>query len=151
LQEQNVQVAAGQIGQQPVPAGQDFQLVMTTLGRLTEPEQFGDVVLKTTQGGKDGSNAVIVRLRDVAILELGAQQYDQSCTLDGKPSVALAIYQLPGSNALATANEVYKKMGELRQRFPDGLQYQVVYDTTPFIKESIKEVLKTLRDAVILV
>ena len=93
----------------------------------------------------------VVRLRDVARLELGAQQYDQSCTLDAEPSVALSIYQLPGSNALDTAKAVYAKMQELRQRFPEGIQYKIVYDTTPFIHESIVEVLKTLRDAVILV
>src|SRR5205085_1943341 len=83
--------------------------------------------------------------------ELGSQQYDQSCTLDGKPSVALSIYQLPGSNALDTAHGVYAKMKELKERFPDGLDYKIVYDTTPFIKESVNEVFYTLRDAVILV
>ena len=93
----------------------------------------------------------IVRLRDVARVELGSQQYDQSCTLDGKPSVALSIYQLPGSNALETAQGVYAKMEELKTRFPDGLDYQIVYDTTPFIRESVDEVFNTLRDAVILV
>ena len=92
-----------------------------------------------------------MRLRDVARIELGSQQYDQSCTLDGKPSVALSIYQLPGSNALKTAQGVYAKMDELKPRFPAGLEYKIVYDTTPFIKESIVEVFKTLRDAIILV
>ena len=84
-------------------------------------------------------------------VELGSQQYDQSCTLDGQPSVALSIYQLPGSNALETAKGVYAKMEELKTRFPDGLDYRIVYDTTPFIRESVDEVFKTLRDAVILV
>ena len=93
----------------------------------------------------------IVRLRDVARVELGSQQYDQSCTLDGKPSVALSIYQLPGSNALDTADGVYAKMKELKTRFPEGLDYKIVYDTTPFIRESVDEVFYTLRDAVILV
>ncbi len=93
----------------------------------------------------------IVRLRDVARVELGSRQYDQSCTLDGKPSVAVSIYQLPGSNALETASGVYDKMRELKTRFPDGLDYRIVYDTTPFIHESVAEVFKTLRDAVILV
>ena len=87
----------------------------------------------------------------MARVELGSQQYDQSCTLDGKPSVALSIYQLPGSNALETADGVYAKMKELKTRFPDGLDYQIVYDTTPFIRESVNEVFHTLRDAVILV
>src|SRR5436853_531779 len=88
----------------------------------------------------------IVRLRDVARVERGAQQYDQSCTLDGQPSVALSVYQLPGSNALDTAHGVYAKMKELKERFPDGLDYKIVYDTTPFIKESVNEVFYTLRD-----
>ena len=92
-----------------------------------------------------------MRLRDVGRIELGSQQYDQSCTLDGKPSVALSIYQLPGSNAIKTAQGVYAKMEELKKRFPEGLDYQIVYDTTPFIRESIIEVFKTLRDAIILV
>ena len=93
----------------------------------------------------------IVRLRDVAKVVGGAQQYDQSCTLDSRPSVALSIYQLPGSNALDTAQGVYAKMKELKTRFPDGLDYEIVYDTTPFISESVYEVFYTLRDAVILV
>src|SRR4029077_430332 len=93
----------------------------------------------------------LVPLRDVARVELGSQQYDQAATLDGQPSVALSIYQLPGSNALDTANGVYAKMKELKTRFPDGLDYQIVYDTTPFIRESVNEVFRTLRDAVILV
>src|SRR5262249_6551257 len=93
----------------------------------------------------------IVRLRDVARVELGSQQYEQSCTLDGQPSVALSIYQLPGSNALETAGGVYAKMEELKARFPEGLDCQIVYDTTPFIRESVNEVFSTLRDAVILV
>ena len=185
INQQNVQVAAGAIGQQPVPVGQQFQLTINTLGRLERPDQFADIILKTSQGNAQSSSASngnpstagsgtissnssspsaqsigIVRIRDVVVkdtetgregVELGAQQYDQSCTLDGKPSVALSIYQLPGSNALDTARGVYKKMKELKTRFPEGLDYKIVYDTTPFISESIYEVLYTLRDAVILV
>jgi multidrug efflux pump subunit AcrB len=288
ISQQNIQVAAGQIGQQPVPRGQQFQLTVNTQGRLTDPEQFADIILKgggqsnsllaaqgtnsgqgstTTTGGQSGTSGStdsqdtptmqatgIVRLRDVvrqnrfyfrlrfdaaklaehnlqssdvvnelrtgprftitddpdsppvegegltwvAVLggiqapreqvvadttlafgseapvrlgdlvrrdggiehleardepgvERGAQQYDQSCTLDGRPSVALSIYQLPGSNALETAGGVYAKMKELKARFPDGLDYKIVYDTTPFIRESVNEVFYTLRDAVILV
>ncbi len=195
ISQQNVQVAAGQIGQQPVPRGQQFQLTINTLGRLVEPEQFGDIIVKagsqtrlgdagvtrtaaarrptaraperterpsfqggaTDQGGSNSQGSPmaqatgIVRLRDVARVELGSQQYDQSCTLDGQPSVALSIYQLPGSNALETAAGVYAKMKELKTRFPDGLDYKIVYDTTPFIRESVNEVFNTLRDAVILV
>jgi hydrophobe/amphiphile efflux-1 (HAE1) family protein len=151
LNEQNIQVAAGQVGQQPVPDGQNFQLTMSTLGRLMEPEQFGEIILKTSSRGQNGQGVAVVRLRDVARIELGAQQYDQSCTLDTEPSVALSIYQLPGSNALKTAKAVYAKMRELETRFPVGLQYKIVYDTTPFINESVWEVLKTLRDAILLV
>jgi len=95
--------------------------------------------------------ASIVRLADVARVELGAQQYSQTCTLDGQSSVALSIFQLPGSNAIATAKSVYTTMEQLRKRFPPGIDYKIVYDTTPFIKESIVEVFKTLRDALILV
>jgi multidrug efflux pump len=181
---QNLQVAAGAIGEEPVPAGQKFQLTINTLGRLTDPDQFRDIVLKVYTGGSastssssttasgsggnpttsspasssqtsDSSNlaqaASVVRLRDVGTVELGAQQYDQSCTLDGKPSVALSIYQLPGSNALDTAKGVYAKMKELKKRFPEGVDYEIVYDTTPFIQQSVTEVFKTFRDAVILV
>src|SRR6476659_7281865 len=144
-EQQNIQVAAGQTGQPPVPGGQVFQYTMTTLGRLADAQQFEDMILKT---GADGS---IVRMRDVARVELGAQGYDQTCTLDGKPSVALSVYQLPGSNALDVANKVRAKMEELKDRFAAGLDYAVVYDTTPFITESIKEVFKTLLDAVLLV
>ena len=145
IQQQNAQVAAGQIGQPPVPTGQMFQYTMTTLGRLADADQFADMILKTDATGR------IVRMKDVARIELGAQGYDQTCTLDGRPSVALSIYQLPGSNALKTANLVRAKMEELKGRFPKGLEYAIVYDTTPFITESISEVFKTLRDAVILV
>ncbi len=180
ISSQNVQVAAGQIGQQPVPKGQQFQLTINTLGRLTDPEQFADIIIKVgtvgtqttqtsdssgqggtatqpAQSGQAGMSSPtpqatsVVRLRDVARVELGAQQYDQSATLDGQPTVALSIYQLPGTNALQTAQGVYKKMKELKARFPDGLDYEIVYDTTPFIRESVNEVFKTLRDAVILV
>jgi multidrug efflux pump subunit AcrB len=208
INQQNVQVVAGQIGQPPVPSGQQFQLTINTLGRLTDPEQFAEIIVKAGQGGTTiaptsstsgqsgssaasagGSNASatmpatagspgsasaqsgtgqttttaqttgIVRLKQVVALntdgtprvELGAQQYDQSCTLDGRPSVALQVYQLPGTNALDTARGVYERMQQLRARFPDGLDYAIVYDTTPFIRESVAEVFRTLRDAVILV
>jgi multidrug efflux pump subunit AcrB len=175
INQQNVQVAAGQIGQQPVPKGQQFQLTINTLGRLVDPVQFANIILKsnptnpqgtTTTAGTSGQRTqsgsssaggaatpvtAIVRLRDVARVEQGSQQYDQSCTLDGKPSVALSIFQLPGSNAIDTAGGVYAKMKDLKARFPEGLDYEIVYDTTPFIQESINEVFYTLRDAVILV
>jgi multidrug efflux pump len=146
LKEQNVQVAAGQIGQQPVPTGQDFQYTLTTLGRLVDPEQFEQIVVKTGRSGQ------VVRLKDVSRSELGAKNQDTRCTLDGKPSIGLVIYQLPGSNALETADSIRAKMKALAAaRFPKGLHYSIVYDTTPFIKESVAEVFHALRDAVILV
>src|SRR5262249_22173735 len=145
IEEQNTQVTAGQIGQPPVPSGQVFQFSMSAMGRLTNVDDFADMVLKK------GSDEQLVRLRDVARIELAAQSYDQSCSLDGKPSVALSIYQLPGSNALVVARQVRTKMEEMKSRFPAGLDYAIVYDTTPFIDESISEVRHTLRDAVILV
>ena len=177
IAQQNLQVAAGQIGQEPAPKGQQFQLTINTLGRLTDPEQFGDIILKagggsstpTGAGGASGGNSTaaptatggtagpapqavgIVRLRDVARVELGSQQYDQTCTLDGHPSVALNVFQLPGTNAIETARGVRAKMKELKTRFVDGLDYKIVYDTTPFIDESVKEVFYTLIHAVILV
>ena len=153
VQSQNVQVAAGQIGQEPVPRGQQFQLPMSTLGRLEHVQQFADIIIKTgTFNAPTGqvSNQV-VRVRDVARIELAAQQYDQICRSDGLSSVGLAVFQLPGSNALDTANAVKSKMRQLKERFPKGLDYRIVYDTTPFIQQSVEEVFKTLRDAVILV
>jgi multidrug efflux pump len=265
IAQQNLQVAAGQIGQQPVPRGQQYQLAINTKGRLVGPEEFGDIIIKTSQtnaqpattqsaAARPAPPAIgIVRIRDVVRenkyflrvpldlqkvekagltpqriraelealrirarpdpdtvdeagksltwmvsvggpraptadelgetvvekdkqgnpvrlaslvtkdgivhlapldeegVQLGSQQYDQSCTLDGRPSVALSIFQLPGSNALDTATGVYAKMKDLKKSFPDGLDYQIVYDTTPFIRESVNEVFYTLRDAVILV
>jgi len=158
LREQNVQVAAGAIGRPPVPAGELFQYTLTTLGRLTEAEEFGDIIVKSGQSGQ------IVRLKDVVTakrqsadgqslggIELGAKSQDTACTLDGSPSVGLAIYQLPGSNALDTAKTIRKRMAELKELFPDDVDYKIVYDTTPFISESITEVFKALRDAIILV
>jgi multidrug efflux pump subunit AcrB len=145
IEQQNTQVAAGQLGQPPVASGQVFQFTMSTMGRLTDVDQFADMILKTDARGR------IVRLSDVANIELGAQAYDQACTFNGRPSVALSIYQLPGSNALETAQRVRAKMEEMKERFPDGVDYSIVYDTTPFINQSISEVFKTLRDAVILV
>jgi multidrug efflux pump len=145
LKEQNVQVAAGQIGQPPVPQGQSFQYTMTTLGRLTHPDQFADIIIKT---GDDGQ---ITRMRDVARVELGAKSQDQTCLLDGKPTVGLAVFQLPGSNAVDTAETVRATMEQLKAEFPEGLAYSIVYDTTPFIEESIHEVYKTLGEAIVLV
>ncbi len=157
LQEQNVQVAAGSLGRPPVPQGQAFQYTLSTLGRLIDPAQFGNIVVKT---GADGR---LTRLRDlvsdvrkvegetVGGIQLGAKNEDTSCNLDGKPSIGLAIFQQPGSNALATADGVRSRMEELKSSFPPDVEYSIVYDTTPFITESIHEVFKALRDAIILV
>jgi multidrug efflux pump len=158
VQAQNIQVAAGQIGQPPTPHGQVFQYTMTTLGRLENTDQFGDIVLKTntgmplTGGPVPGTNVgSLVHMRDVANIEMGAQSYDQTCTMDGKSTVALSIYQLPGSNALQVSQRVKDRMKELKDHFPPGVDYSIVYDTTPFINESITEVFETLFDAVVLV
>jgi multidrug efflux pump len=145
ISQQNVQVAAGQVGQPPVPRGQAFQLTITALGRLTDTKQFEEMILKTDAVGG------IVRLRDVATIELGAQGYDQDCTLDGRSTVALSVYQRPGSNALKTARLVQDKMKELKEKFEPGVDYAIVYDTTPFIVESVNEVYNTLIMAVVLV
>jgi multidrug efflux pump len=145
LREQNVQVAAGQIGQPPVPRGQDFQYIITTLGRLVEPEHFANIVLKT---GTDGE---VTYLKDVSRTELGARNQDTVGRLDGKPSPGIVIFLLPGANALDTVDGIKAKMRELETRFPKGLHYGIVFDTTPFIRESVNEVFHTLRDAVILV
>jgi multidrug efflux pump subunit AcrB len=144
VQAQNVQVAAGQIGQPPTPRGQVSQYIITTLGRLENTDQFADIIVKS-------DSSALVYLKDVANIELGAQSYDQSCTLDGRPSVALSIYQLPGSNALEVGKRVKERMKQLKKGFPPGIDYDIVYDTTPFIRESIREVFETLFDAIVLV
>ncbi|MFO0840712.1 MAG: efflux RND transporter permease subunit [Phycisphaerae bacterium] len=145
LREQNVQVAAGRIGQPPVPAGQDFQLTLSTLGRLVEPEQFADIVVRTDSKGE------ITYLRDVGRIEMGARSEDLIARLDRRPSSGLAIYLLPGSNALDTADRIKATMRELETRFPAGLEYAIVYDTTPFVRESVNQVFHTLIEAIILV
>ena len=145
LREQNVQVAAGQIGQQPVPKGQDFQYAVSTLGRLVESEQFANIVLKT------GSDGEVTYLKDVSRTELGARNQDTVGRLDGRPAPVVVVFLLPGANALDAADGIKAKMRELGTRFPRGLRYAVIYDTTPFIRESVNEVFHTLRDSVILV
>src|SRR5438874_2842763 len=145
LREQNVQVAAGQIGQPPVPKGQDFQYTLSTLGRLIEAEQFGNIILKT------GSDGEVTYLRDVSRVELGARSQDSLSRLDGKPSSGIGVFLLPGSNALDTGDGIKAKMRELKARFPRGLRYLIAYDTTPFIRESVDEVFNTMRDSIILV
>jgi hydrophobic/amphiphilic exporter-1 (mainly G- bacteria), HAE1 family len=145
LREQNVQVAAGTIGQPPNPAGLNFQYTITTLGRLETVEQFDNIIVKTGRAGE------IVRIRDVARVELGAQDYSWYVQLDGAPSVAIAVYQLPGSNALGVAQGVRDAMAELEQNFPDGLEAVIAYDSTEYIEASIDEVISTLIIAILLV
>jgi multidrug efflux pump len=145
LREQNVQVASGRIGQPPVPTGQEFQYTLSTLGRLTEADEFAAIVLKT---GADGE---VTYLKDVSRTELGARNQDTVGRLDGRPSPGVVVFLLPGANALDTADGIKSKMRELETRFPKGLHYLIAFDTTPFIRESVNEVFHTLRDSVLLV
>ena len=138
-------MATGQVGQPPVPAGQMMQVPLSTLGRLTDVEQFGDIIVKADADGR------VVRLKDVARVELGAKNQDISGKVNGLPSVSIAIFQLPDANALDTAVIVKAKINELAAEFPDGMNYEIRYDTTPFISESIGEVVHTLIEAIILV
>jgi len=145
VREQNVQVAAGQLGAPPSPNGQQFQYTIRTLGRLTSPEQFGDIVLKADTDGR------ILRLRDVARIELGSELYNWFVAYNGVPSVAMGVFQLPGANSLEVATNIKKAMNGLARDFPEGLEYVVAFDPTLFISESIREVLLTLAFAVSLV
>ncbi len=145
IREQNVQVAAGQLGQEPAPPNTPFQYTLRTQGRLSDPEQFRNIVLRVEP---DGS---MVRIGDVARVELGSKSYQAFGQLNGKPSVILAIYQLPGANALQVAEAVYEEMDKLSRRFPQGVDYAILYDTTRFIRASIDEVVETLFIAVALV
>jgi multidrug efflux pump len=145
LREQNLQVAAGEVGQPPVSGGRPFAFTVSTLGRLSEPEQFADVVLRV---GDDGRK---VHIRDVGHVELGARNQDVASKLDVHPCTSLAIFQLPYANAIATADRVRQKMEELKRTFPEDVDYEIAFDTTPFVKESIWEVIRTLVLAVVLV
>ncbi len=144
IREQNVQVAAGQIGAPP-SRGTDFQIALNAAGRLTSEDQFRDIVVKT---GADGS---VVRLDDVARVELGAQAYGIRSFLDNQSAVAIPIFQAPGSNALALSASVRRTMEELKQSFPQGVDYRIVYDPTMFVRQSIHAVLHTLLEAIALV
>jgi hydrophobe/amphiphile efflux-1 (HAE1) family protein len=145
IQEQNKQVAAGVVGQQPAPKGTQFQVVVNAQGRLVDPAEFSRIVVKRGQKGE------VIRLSEVGTVDLGAKTYAVTSNLDGKPAATLAIYQLPGSNALTTAKAVRKTMDTLKQSFPSGVDYRVVYDTTVFVNESIRAVEHTLLEAVALV
>jgi hydrophobe/amphiphile efflux-1 (HAE1) family protein len=145
LRAQNVQVAAGSLNQPPVPRTGAFQLNIETLGRLDDPKQFNNVVVKSDAGGR------VTRLGDVARVELGAQDYSANGYLDQRSAVPLLLFQRPGSNALATSDAIFATMNELAKSFPPGLKYECVYNPTEFIAESVQEVIKTIFEAVGLV
>ncbi|MEZ6243335.1 MAG: multidrug efflux RND transporter permease subunit [Phycisphaerales bacterium] len=144
LREQNVQVAAGVIGQPPTPPGQGFQYTVSTLGRLQTPEQFGEIVVKT-----DGPR--LVKLRDVAHIELGARSYDTLGRVDGTPSALMVVYQTPGGNSVQVAQNLSSTLKRLTADLPQKLEFRVVYDTSNFVVSAIDEVYKTLFEATILV
>jgi multidrug efflux pump len=143
IREQNVQVAAGQLG--APPSNTEFQVALNAAGRLTDEQQFRDIIIKT---GTDGQ---VVRLGDVARVELGAQEYGVRSFLDNKPSLAIPVFQSPGSNALELSNSVRRTMEELKKSFPEGMDYGILYDPTQFVRQSIDAVLHTLLEAVALV
>ncbi len=155
--EQHVQVPAGRLGQPPAETGIAFQVPLNTTGRLLEPEAFADIIVKTghdTARAANGPPTVgreIVRIRDIGRVELGAKNEDTASTLDGRETITIAIFQRPGSNAIATAQRVRLEMERLAGSFPPGLEQQIIYDTTVFVEESIQEVVKTLFEAVVLV
>jgi multidrug efflux pump len=145
IQAQNMQVAAGRLGSEPAPTGTNVELTVNTQGRLITPEQFSQILLK------HGDRGELVYLGDVARVELGARDYSVASYLDGKPSQALVVYQLPGANAVATAHRVSHTMEQLAKRFPKGLEYKIVYNTTTFVEQSVESVIHTLIEAIILV
>jgi HAE1 family hydrophobic/amphiphilic exporter-1 len=145
LRAANVQVAAGAINQPPATSPGGFEVAIQTLGRLSSPDQFSDIVVATDQDGR------VTRVRDIARVELGSQDYSSNAYLDNKVATAIAIFQRPGSNALATAAVVRATMEDLSRNFPQGMSYRIVYNTTEFIQQSVNEVIKTIFEAVILV
>ena len=145
VREQNVQVSAGQIGAEPMPGGSDFLLPINARGRLASVEEFGAIVLKS---GADGQ---VVRLADVARIELAAGDYTLRARLDGKNAAAIGIFQAPGANALEIRDAVVEEMAQIRQNLPPGVEIQSVYDTTVFVRDSIRSVITTLLEATVLV
>ncbi|UDL93003.1 multidrug efflux RND transporter permease subunit [Lichenihabitans sp. PAMC28606] len=145
IESQNVQAPVGRIGAQPIDNDQQFQFNLQTKGRLTTPEEFGAIVVRANP---DGS---LLRVSDVARVEMGAQNSDNFSRLDGKPAVALGIYLSPGANAVQTAAAVNATLAKLSPRFPEGLKYKTVYDSTTFVTDTIHEVLKTIAEAFVLV
>jgi multidrug efflux pump len=145
IREQNIQVSAGRLGAPPQPNASDLTLSINARGRLVTEQEFGDIVVRT---GDDGR---VTRLSDVARIELGASEYALRALLDNQQAVAIPIFQSPGSNAIELSDNVRAKMTELAERFPEGIAWQVVYDPTIFVRDSIKSVVKTLLEAVLLV
>ncbi len=145
LQAENAYVAAGQVGMPPTPSGQQFQLTANVPAALSDPSQFDQIILKTA------SNGQITRIRDVGRVELGARSYSQVFRMDGRPAGGIAIYQLPGANALDTAQGARKLLASLAPGFPEGLEYAIPFDTTAFVRESVNEVYHTLFEAGVLV
>jgi multidrug efflux pump len=145
IREQNLQVAAGVLGAPPAPSDASFQLSINTQGRLTTEEEFKNIVVRATGEGQ------ITRLSDVARLELGSSRYSLRSLLDNKPAVAIGVFQRPGTNALQASDEVHATMERLKQNFPPGVDYKIVYDPTVFVRDSIKAVAETLFEAILLV
>ncbi|MEK9971042.1 MAG: efflux RND transporter permease subunit, partial [Ferrovibrio sp.] len=145
LRAQNVQVSGGALGQQPSPNDTALQAIVTTQGRFSDARQFRDVIVKSSPDGR------LVRLEDVARVELGAKDYASRSYLDSQTAIAMGVFQRPGTNALETSEAVIRKMDELAKDFPEGLEYTIIYNPTEFIAESVHEVYKTLIEAIILV
>jgi hydrophobe/amphiphile efflux-1 (HAE1) family protein len=146
IAEQNIQVAAGKIGESPAPAGTQFEVQVNAMGRLSDPQQFDDIVIRAGTGSE-----ATLRLRDVGRTELGALQYTSSAKINDKPTVFIAVLPLPGSNALAMDHAIRAKMAELARSFPKGIGYGIVYDTTMFVSASMHDVVVTLVEALLLV
>lgn len=142
---QNAQYAAGKIGAEPAPASQQLSFTVTAKGRLIDPEEFGNIIVRA-----QGPNGVL-RLKDVARIELGAQSYNVASALNGQPGVALPIFLQSGANALETAEAIKAKVEELKAKFPEGMDYNIPYDTSDFVKATIKEVFHTFGEALVLV
>ena len=147
LREQNIQVASGTVNQAPVPTKNAFELSVQTQGRLTAPEQFENIVLRGSANGQGG----VIRVRDIARAELGAESYSTNAYMDEQPAVAMPVLQLPGSNALETADNVLALMERLSADFPEGLEYRVIYNPTAFVADSVDKVYTTLLEATLLV
>ncbi len=145
IREQNRQVAAGALGAPPAPGSTSFQLAINTQGRLVDEEEFANIIVRA------GSDGQITRLRDIARIELGSNQYALRSLLNNQPAVAIPIFQRPGSNAIDLSNQVRAKMAELKQSFPQGMDYEIVYDPTIFVRGSIEAVVHTLFEAIVLV